>query len=123
MNRFSTHSETSSLDVGAETPRLGFVGVGWIGRNRMEAIARSGFAEITAISDPSPEAMDKAGACAPAAALCPTFDELLERDLDGIVIATPSALHAEQAIAALQSGKAVFCQKPLARSAAETKLV
>ena len=33
--------------------------------------------------------------------------------LDGVVIATPSALHAEQAIAALERGVAVFCQKPL----------
>ncbi|MBV8453259.1 MAG: Gfo/Idh/MocA family oxidoreductase, partial [Deltaproteobacteria bacterium] len=40
-------------------------------------------------------------------------------DLDGIVIATPSALHATQAVAALERGFAVFCQKPLARNGAE----
>lgn len=88
----------------------------------MEAIAHSGLAEIVAISDPSAEALAQAEQSVPAARRA-TFDELLEADLDGIVIATPSALHAEQSIAALQSGKAVFCQKPLARSAAETKLV
>jgi predicted dehydrogenase len=43
--------------------------------------------------------------------------------LDGIVIATPSALHAEQSIQALSSGAAVFCQKPLGRNAAEAKAV
>src|SRR5690606_2112222 len=42
---------------------------------------------------------------------------------DGVVIATPSALHAEQSIAALNMGKAVFCQKPLGRNAAETRAV
>lgn len=104
-------------------PRLGFIGVGWIGRNRMEAIARSGLAQIAAISDPSAEALDVASQSAPKAKRCGSFEELLDSDLDGIVIATPSALHAEQSIAALQSGKAVFCQKPLARNAAETKLV
>lgn len=120
-----TDSTTAELPLKPSlgTPRLGFAGVGWIGRNRMEAIARSGLAEIAAITDPSFEAVDKAAESAPAAHRCSAFDELLELDLDGIVIATPSALHAEQAIAALQSGKAVFCQKPLARSAAETKLV
>jgi predicted dehydrogenase len=41
----------------------------------------------------------------------------------GVVIATPNALHAEQAIAALEAGKAVFCQKPLGRSRAETNRV
>ncbi|MCX9146072.1 Gfo/Idh/MocA family oxidoreductase [Erythrobacter sp. WG] len=37
--------------------------------------------------------------------------------------ATPSALHAEQAIAALERGLAVFCQKPLGRSSAEVRAV
>jgi predicted dehydrogenase/glycosyltransferase involved in cell wall biosynthesis len=50
-------------------------------------------------------------------------DELLEMELDGIVIATPSALHAEQSIAALERGVAVFCQKPLGRSAEEARAV
>jgi predicted dehydrogenase len=40
-----------------------------------------------------------------------------------VVIATPSALHADQAIRALQAGAAVFCQKPLGRTAAEAKAV
>lgn len=96
-----------------DTVRLGFLGVGWIGRNRMEAIARSGVAEIAAIADPSPDA----------GAPCATLDELLEQELDGIVIATPSALHAEQSIRALEHGLAVFCQKPLGRTAAETRRV
>jgi predicted dehydrogenase len=52
------------------------------------------------------------------------IDEILERrDLDGVVIATPSALHAEQSRRALSNGLAVFCQKPLGRSAAETAAV
>ncbi|MBR7513789.1 Gfo/Idh/MocA family oxidoreductase, partial [Mycobacterium tuberculosis] len=42
---------------------------------------------------------------------------------DGIVIATPSALHAEQSIRALDAGAAVFCQKPLGRTAAEVRAV
>jgi len=100
--------------------RLGFLGVGWIGRNRMEAIARSGVAEITAIADPSPERRAAALAACPAAIACEHLGQLLELPLDGIVIATPSALHAEQAIAALERGRAVFCQKPLARTAGES---
>lgn len=104
-------------------PRLGFAGVGWIGRHRMEAIAASGLAEIVGVADTAPSSLEAATACAPAATVLRAFDELLSLDLDGIVIATPNALHASQAIAALQSGKAVFCQKPLARTAAETRAV
>jgi len=39
------------------------------------------------------------------------------------VIATPSALHAEQSFRALERGAAVFCQKPLGRTAAEARSV
>lgn len=105
------------------TPRLGFVGLGWIGMNRMQAIDLSGAGEVGAILDPVEQAVERARAAAPTAAAVRTFDELLQQDLDGIVIASPSALHAEQARAALERGFAVFCQKPLGRSAAETREV
>jgi len=100
-----------TLAQAATRPRLGFAGVGWIGRNRLEAIERSGAAEVAAICDP---ALD---------GCLDSFDELVELDLDGVVIATPSALHAEQAIAALDRGLAVFCQKPLALDAPAARRV
>jgi len=103
------------------TTRLGFLGLGWIGRSRLEAILRDGIAVATAVSDPSPDAIRAALAIAPGAAVAEGLDQMLEMRLDGIVIATPSALHAEQAAAALRSGAAVFCQKPLGRSASETE--
>ena len=105
------------------TPKLGFAGVGWIGRNRLEAIAASGLAEVCAIADPTPACVAEAVKHAPDAKIAPSFQDLLSMDLDGIVIATPNAFHAEQSIAALRAGKAVFCQKPLARNAAETREV
>lgn len=104
-------------------PRLGFLGVGWIGRHRMRCILESGAAEAAAVADPSPEAARDAAAELAACAVGRDLDELLTQDLDGVVIATPSALHAEQAIAALERGVAVFCQKPLARTAAEARRV
>jgi predicted dehydrogenase len=104
-------------------PRLGFLGVGWIGRNRMEAIVRSGNAEVAAIVDAAPEVARKALESAPGARVVAGFSALLEEDLDGIVIATPSALHAEQSIAALRRGLAVFCQKPLGRTEQEVRAV
>jgi predicted dehydrogenase len=104
-------------------PRLGFAGVGWIGRNRLDAIAAGGCAEIAAVADPVPDAMRKVAADHPAVECVSGFDELLSLDLDGVVIATPSALHAEQSIAAFERGFAVFCQKPLARTGPETTAV
>ena len=103
--------------------KLGFVGVGWIGRNRMEAMLATGEAEAIAIFDPNPENAMEAAKLAPGAGIVGSFEELLALDPDGVVIASPSALHAEQSIYALDSGAAVFCQKPLGRDATEVAAV
>ena len=101
-------------------PRLGFLGVGWIGRNRLEHIAKSGIAEIAVIAEPVRELAMQAAQIAPGAEIVGSLEPLLEARVDGIVIATPSALHTEQAVAALENGIAVFCQKPLGRNSDET---
>ena len=109
--------------AGAIAPRsrLGFLGLGWIGLNRLAAIARADVAEIVAISDPMEETFFAAAEYAPKARRFHNPNELFDiaLDLDAIVIATPSAQHTEQCIAALNRGLAVFCQKPLGRNAAE----
>ncbi|WP_419826376.1 Gfo/Idh/MocA family protein [Sphingomonas sp.] len=104
---------------GRGRPCVGFLGVGWIGRGRMEAMLATGAVEAAAIVEPSPEMLAGARALAPNAAVCGSYDEMLALGLDGIVIATPSALHAAQATRALEAGAAVFCQKPLGRDARE----
>jgi len=104
-------------------PKIGFVGVGWIGAQRMKAIAATGAADIIALTDRSAEAARAALAHAPGATIAPDLETLLGLDLDGVVIATPTALHADHAVTCLGSGVAVFCQKPLGRSAAETSQV
>jgi predicted dehydrogenase len=104
-------------------PRLGFLGVGWIGRHRMEAIAAAGACEVAALCDPSEEMRAAALESAPGARVVDGLDALLEEDLDGVVIATPSAQHADQAIRALERGVSVFCQKPLGRTAVEAGAV
>lgn len=104
-------------------PRIGFLGTGWIGRSRLAGIAAAGVAEIAAIVDPSEECARAAQELAPGAAILSDTTSLLEAGLDGVVIATPSALHAQQAIAALEKGIAVFCQKPLGRNTQEAARV
>jgi predicted dehydrogenase len=104
----------------AALPRIGFLGLGWIGRHRMQALLAAGACEVAAVADPSAQAREEARQLAPRAAMGETLEDLLALDLDGAVIATPSALHAAQAQAFLARGMAVFCQKPLARTEAET---
>ena len=118
MKHPTEHARSSS-----RKPRLGFVGLGWIGLNRMESVVKSGVAQVSGVQDVSHAAASEAWKLAPKAVLFTSFEELLQQELDGVVIATPNRFHAEQAIAALQRGMAVFCQKPLGRNACETKQI
>jgi predicted dehydrogenase len=101
-------------------PRVGFLGLGWIGQHRMRAFVAEGSCQVVALADTSAEARESALRIAPSAAVFSTLEELLDCQLDGAVIATPSAMHAQQALALLQRGVALFCQKPLARTEPET---
>src|SRR3954470_11787544 len=89
----------------------------------MNAIVETGGAEVVAIADASPEMAAEAQKLAPSAALVSTLNDILDIGIDGVVIAPPSAMHAEQSIRALERGAAVFCQKPLGRTAAEVRAV
>jgi predicted dehydrogenase len=89
----------------------------------MQAIVEADIAEVAAIADTSPEMASEAQKLAPHADTVASLDAILNAGVDGVVIATPSAMHAEQAIRALSRGVAVFCQKPLGRNAAETQAV
>jgi len=111
------------LKPAAVRPRIGFLGVGWIGRLRLQALVADGSAEVAAIADPHLDSLQIAAACAPGARTGNCLEYLLDQRIDGVVIATPSALHAEQVRSALQSGLAVFCQKPLTCTADEAEAV
>jgi predicted dehydrogenase len=110
-----------SVAAAPRRPRLGFVGLGWIGRNRLQSVVEADVAEIAAIHDVQASAVDDAQQLARDAVQCADLEELLNEDLDGVVIATPNSFHAEQSIGALERGIAVFCQKPLGRNASETR--
>jgi predicted dehydrogenase len=100
----------------ASIPRLGFAGVGFVGSRRMEALVAAGAAEVAAAADPAAPALD-------GVEVLDDFEELLDRDPDGLVVASPNVFHAGQAIAGLTRGLPVFCQKPLGVDAAEARRV
>ncbi|HLN56863.1 MAG TPA: Gfo/Idh/MocA family oxidoreductase [Bacteroidales bacterium] len=102
---------------------LAFIGIGWIGLNRMKSILDADICYPVGIFEPDENNAMKAYELAPDAILYRDLDEMLDSQPDGIVIATPSALHANLSIKAIQKGIAVFCQKPLGRNAEETRKV
>lgn len=113
-------SDTEVLTESKTKPTVGFIGVGWIGLNRLNAMLKENLITVDAIADSSEESLLKAQQAVPDAQLYLTIDEVLEDKPSGVVIATPSAMHATQAIKAFENGVSVFCQKPLGRTAEET---
>jgi predicted dehydrogenase len=119
MNQEVQERPSALGEVKTRVPKLGFLGVGWIGKNRMQAIRESKTASVVALCDPFAE--NTAQFCKDNnLRYVPSYEALLEEDLDGIVIATPNALHKKQTLQALSKGKAVFCQKPLGCTTADT---
>lgn len=105
-------------------PALAFAGVGWIGRSRMQAAIDSAMADIALVTDPSGDCISEALKMAPGSKVAASFEEIIaDPNIEGVVIATPSALHMQQAVSAFEHNKAVFCQKPLGRNAAEVSAV
>ena len=94
-------------------PRIAFVGLGWIGVHRLNAIATSDAVEIAALYDERRDASEAASRIVPNATVISSYNEILEDSIDGVVIATPNAFHVPQTVAALRAGISVFCQKPL----------
>lgn len=103
--------------------RLGVVGSGRIARVHADAYKKVARGELVACTDVRPEVAERFASdygLETAAGL----DALLARDdLDGVLIATPNAAHADQTVAALAAGKHVFCQKPISLTRADAARV
>jgi predicted dehydrogenase len=123
MNTVESASLREASAAAALRPRLGFLGLGWIGTHRLAAIGRAGVADIIAVADPVDEMLAAAAQHAPNALRLKNPDELFNLSLDAVIVATPSAQHAQQCRAALERGLAVFCQKPLGRNTQEVSKV
>jgi predicted dehydrogenase len=101
-------------------PRLGFVGVGWTGRMRLQSLVEANIANVVAVADGSGGALEEACRLVPGASVYDDLAAVIGAGVDGVVLATPRPLHGELAHHVLAAGLPVFCQKPLARNARET---
>ena len=88
------------------------VGCGHWGRNLVRNFAQLG--SLATVCDTSPEALHLAREIAPQAKTLHDFSEALASPVDGVVIATPSKTHYSMARNALEAGKDVLVEKPLA---------
>jgi myo-inositol 2-dehydrogenase / D-chiro-inositol 1-dehydrogenase len=98
--------------------RLGVLGCGGIARAaHLRSLARIPGGRVVALADTMAANLDAARPLAPdARAVAEYGDVLAMPEVDAVIIALPPALHASAAIAALDRGKHVYVEKPLATS-------
>jgi predicted dehydrogenase len=96
--------------------RVGILGFGRIGAEHAQWITECGAAEVAAVCDATESRLQLARKLLPDGARCvSTLEQLLDTGgVDAILIATPSAMHYEQATLALRAGRHVMVEKPMA---------
>ncbi len=102
------------------------VGCGMIAREHIERIQnRIRNASVVAVCDVFEESASRAaGIAGPGTRVYRDFNEAIsDPEVNAVVVTTPGQFHRDPVLAAIRAGKPVFCEKPLANSAADCKAV
>jgi len=101
---------------------IGVIGVG--GQGGFSIGNLKGISNIVALCDVDAKRLAAGKQQFPDAKSYSDFRRLIDqKDLDAIVVATPDHSHAVAAVAVLKSGRHLYCEKPLARTISETRII
>ncbi len=109
-----------STRASSSAPRLALIGAGRWGRTILRALEDVPDARVTLVASTS---VETARLVPPGCRVSADWRAVTADDVDAVLIATPAALHAEMSLAALDAGKAVFVEKPLALSPLDARKV
>src|SRR5215217_671792 len=101
--------------------RIGIIGAGYIAGVHADVLARDDRVQLAAVYDLVPKCAERQARSHGATPVA-TILELLERS-DAVFITTTNTQHVSLAIAAIETGKHVFCEKPLATNVADAERV
>jgi predicted dehydrogenase len=94
--------------------KLGLIGAGGIAQTHCQAISEVESIEVLAASDIAQENLERTAERWGIEHTFTDYNKMLEMDeLDGVVVCTPTAVHAAPTVAALRAGKHVMCEKPM----------
>lgn len=106
----------------AQTIRIGQVGIGYWGKNLLRNFTALPDVDVLLACDQRPEVLDAVRRQHRGLSTTDRYEDLLEHpDLDAVVIATETPQHYAMARDALQAGKHVFVEKPMAQTPAEAE--
>ncbi len=103
--------------------RIGIVGVGGMGTFHARTLAGLAGVEVVVVADPDGDRTEPLAREIGCESSPDPLATAARDDLDGVVIASPDETHPELAIAALQAGSYVLCEKPLGATLADARHV
>jgi len=106
----------------SDTVNVACIGLGMMGTANLIGTQRVG-ANVVALCDVDTAHLDRASEHLPKATRYTDYRRLLEKEkgVDGVIVSTPNHTHAVISIAAMQLGKHVYCEKPLAHTIYEMR--
>jgi predicted dehydrogenase len=113
--------QAAADSASASRLNVAFVGVGGRGNNNLTEIAK--LANVAALCDVDAGILRGAAGKHPKAKTHSDVRRVLDdhRAFDAIVVSTPDHMHAPIAMAAMQLGKHVYCEKPIAHNVYEAR--
>ena len=97
---------------------------GAFGIKHLDAIANIEDVQVTSVMGPTKEKIEAFAAERGIGHAGATLEECLERDdVDAVILATPTQMHADQAVACMEAGKHVLVEIPMADSLADSQAV
>ena len=103
----------------SEKLKLGIIGMGMIGTIHAEAHQAVGETELVAACDVAPKKLAKAADRFDVKGRFSDYRDLLKADVDAVAVCLGNAMHREVSLAAIEAGKHVFLEKPMAVNATE----
>ncbi len=102
--------------------KVAMFGTGFMGKVHTEAIRRLGNVEVAAVAASSQATADKFAAALMIPKASGDWQSVMaDPEIDAVHVCTPNSLHHAMSKAALEAGKHVLCEKPLAMNAAEAR--
>jgi predicted dehydrogenase len=105
------------------TQRVGIIGTGLQGRRRAEALCRFDDSQLVAVTSNLKIQAHRLAEDMNCELIDDWEEMVLRKDIDTIIVCTPPNCHLPMCSAALENGKNVLCEKPLARNPEEAELI